>query len=264
MIDQPPSSCAHPGLCDVLIVGDAALCDGLMRAVLTRLGYGVVCVADAIEAFAALAHERADVVLVALHLADRGGIDFVQDLRRRRGAARHLPVIVFGDARDREAARRDCRRAGAQAYIQKPISVSRLLSAIWGLIRLAPAGNAPPKPGDPMSTPVDLAYLSDVSDGDTQLERELLALYLTTAEGYLRDLRHSLDAPAAWGRAAHALKGSSRGVGAGAVAALAEQAEHAAPSNALLEGLETALQQSCRYLGEHRPEALPPLAETGA
>ena len=260
MTNQSPSSCAR---CDVLIVGDAALCDGLMRALLTRLGYGVVCVTNAIEAFAALTHARADVVLVALHLADRGGIDFVHDLRHRRGGGRHLPVIVFGDARDREAVRRDCRRAGAQIYIEKPLSVSRLLSAIRELIRLSPNSNGPSGPGDLMSTPVDLAYLADISDGDAQLERELLALYLSTARGYLRDLRDSLDAPSSWERAAHSLKGSSRGVGAGAVADLAERAEHAPPSNAMLQDLETALHRSHRFLVERHPDALPPLAGAG-
>lgn len=75
--------------------------------------------------------------------------------------------------------------------------------------------------------PVDLKHLKRYTLGDTDLEREVLALFLM-------QLPRSIAALAAaktereWSIAAHTLKGSGRAVGAWCIAALAEQAERAA------------------------------------
>ncbi|MCB1882968.1 MAG: response regulator [Geminicoccaceae bacterium] len=243
--------------CQILIVGDPALSCGLMRTVLSRLDYGVTCALGAIEAARCLGEGRFDLALIALRLPDGGGVDLLGQIRRRRGLHRNLPVIMFGDAWDQEAVRRDCRRAGAQAYLEKPISISRLLASIRGLVTLSPGRAGLPRLGDIMQAPVDLARLLDMSDGDIQLEREILALYLTTAARYLREMRGALDDDDdAWEGAAHALKGASRNVGAVVVGDLADEAEHAAPSSEMVRKIEAALRASHEYLARRHPETL--------
>lgn len=240
----------------ILIVGDPMLSRGLMRTVLTRLNYGVICVAGAVEGVQTLAERHVDLALVALRLGDRPGIDLVGEIRRLRGIHRNLPIIMFGDAWDHEAVRRDCRRAGAQAYLEKPISISRLLTSIRGLLSLSPGHSGVHRLGDIMSSPIDLARLIDMSDGDLQFEREMVTLYLVTAPRYLEEMRHHLHDPQVWSRVAHSLKGASRNIGAVAVAELAEKAEHAEPDAAMLGQIHAALEASRGCLARRHPDAL--------
>lgn len=80
-----------------------------------------------------------------------------------------------------------------------------------------------PRPTEPGQA-VDLEHLRRYTFGDADLEQEVLQLFLD-------QLPVSLSALAAakcerdWKMAAHALKGSGRGVGAWRIAALAETAE---------------------------------------
>ena len=81
------------------------------------------------------------------------------------------------------------------------------------------------------------------TDGDPQLEGELSALFLSTAEVYLRDMREALDEGRAWTSIAHALKGASANLGARRVAALALTAERSAPSRSQLDAIESAIDE---------------------
>lgn len=75
--------------------------------------------------------------------------------------------------------------------------------------------------------PIDLAHLGTYTQGDQALERELLGMFVPSAEGYIAAMAeagaqaHGED----WWKAAHSLKGVALGVGAWEVAELAEAAE---------------------------------------
>lgn len=246
----------------VLIVGDPALSRGLMRMVLSRLGYVVVCVAGAAEARAALAHAPFALALVALRLPDAAGPAFGRGLRQAVPAGGGVPaprVLLFGDAWDQDAVLRECGASGLDGYLPKPISIARLVASVRELTRpiFDPArAGAPALPQDePWSPacqppPVDLARLDDFTGGDDQIERELASLYLATAAQYLTAMRAALAAGGPWDRAAHSLKGASANLGAGTVAALAAEAEKAAPAPDLAARLDTALAQVRRFFDE--------------
>lgn len=72
--------------------------------------------------------------------------------------------------------------------------------------------------------PVDLVHLARQTFGDTELEREVLQLFLVQSRIYLNRLKEARDAEQ-WLRASHTIKGSARGIGAWAVAERAEAAE---------------------------------------
>ena len=93
----------------------------------------------------------------------------------------------------------------------------------------------------PEPTPIDIDHLTTFTDGDGQLERELFALYLSTAGVYLDRMRKASPADRAWSAAAHALKGASANLGAHNVAALAGKAEIAPLQSELLEVLDAAI-----------------------
>lgn len=72
--------------------------------------------------------------------------------------------------------------------------------------------------------PLDLKHLRRYTLGDRSLEQEVLTLYIEQTPISIDALR-TAQSDKAWYDAAHALKGSSRAVGAWGMARLAEQAE---------------------------------------
>lgn len=75
--------------------------------------------------------------------------------------------------------------------------------------------------------PIDLVHLSKYTLGNRSLENELLGLFRSQADVYLARLDAAGDEKE-WQNAAHSLKGSARGLGAWALATLAEEAEKTA------------------------------------
>lgn len=72
--------------------------------------------------------------------------------------------------------------------------------------------------------PIDLKHLRRYTMGNTELEKEILGLFLGQLPETIRSLRQAAT-PREWHVAAHTLKGSGRAVGAWRVARLAEHAE---------------------------------------
>ena len=110
-------------------------------------------------------------------------------------------------------------------------------------------------------TPLAIDRLNQFTDGDSQLERELSSLYLSTATLYVDEMRASLADAEEWRRTAHALKGASANIGATEVARLAAEGERGGPSPTLLTSLEDALEEVRRFFRE-RSTSWPLHAET--
>ena len=77
-----------------------------------------------------------------------------------------------------------------------------------------------------MSAPVDLVHLSRRTAGDRALEREVLSVFVHQCDVYLERVRCARDAGARR-KAAHALCGSARAVGAFDLAQAAGEVETA-------------------------------------
>ena len=76
--------------------------------------------------------------------------------------------------------------------------------------------------------PLDRSYLADVTEGDTEFEEELAQSYIDASSEVMSTLRSAVQEadPQAVREAAHALKGSSRAIGADGMGAAAEILEH--------------------------------------
>ena len=72
--------------------------------------------------------------------------------------------------------------------------------------------------------PVDLVHLARYTFGNRELEREVLELFRTQSNLYLRRLKDAVG-DKAWRDAAHIIKGSATGIGAWGVAKSAVLAE---------------------------------------
>jgi HPt (histidine-containing phosphotransfer) domain-containing protein len=100
-------------------------------------------------------------------------------------------------------------------------------------------GGASPPP-EPV---LDLDHLRGFTEGDPEVEGELSALFLSTAEAYLRGMREALASGRPWAAIAHALKGASGNLGARRLATLARVAEGSAPERAQLDAIAHALEE---------------------
>ena len=93
--------------------------------------------------------------------------------------------------------------------------------------------------GDRSIVAIDRKHLARQTMGDSALQREILGLFADQIEAMPAAFR---DGNAAGrGRLAHTLKGSARGVGAFALAALAEEVEAAPGDAAVIERLCAAI-----------------------
>ena len=88
-----------------------------------------------------------------------------------------------------------------------------------------------------MAPLLDFQRLATFTDGDPELEAELLTLFVATAAGYLDALREAVDHAGRWQATAHSLKGAAANIGAVAMAELAAAAERAAPDPKMLEAI---------------------------
>jgi CheY-like chemotaxis protein len=222
--------------------------------VLGRLGYVVSCVADGREAAVSLAHTDFALVMVALRLPDGAGPVFARRLRQRAGAGPPR-LLLFGDAWDGEAVVQECRAAGIDGYLPKPVSIAKLVAAVRELTRptydpTAAANDGATAIADHLTAPIDLAHLASFTDGDDQLERELGSLYVATAGRYLDEMRAALTAGAPWDYAAHSLKGASANLGVTEVATLAAVAEKSPPGPEPLARLDEAFARARRWFEE--------------
>ena len=109
-----------------------------------------------------------------------------------------------------------------------------------------------------MAASLDLDRLTEMTDGDSQLERELATLYLSTAQRYVETMGQAIDGEDGWRDPAHSLKGASANMGAAKMAELAREAEDALPREDLLHALAHEL-TSVRTAFESRLGSIDPV-----
>lgn len=78
-----------------------------------------------------------------------------------------------------------------------------------------------------MSLPVDLKNLREITDGDTEMERELFNEFISTSDEYIDTLGKStsLDANEAWRAISHSFKGIALNLGAEKLGELCKTAQ---------------------------------------
>lgn len=206
----------------------------LVVLVLGRLSYRIDTVVTARDALGHLRQESASLILLSATLPDLPGPELITRVRDLPGGDA-APIVAICPQGEEEV-RRACLAAGAAECLSRPLDIEHLLRLIERLLRSGVA-----RPTEEVA--LDLDHLRSFTDGDLQLEDELVTLYLSTAEVYLQRMRDALGSGQPWGAIAHALKGASGNLGARRVHSLALAAEHSAPSPAQLEVIERAIDE---------------------
>ena len=227
----------------VLLAEDNVVNQELAVRTLTRHGHTVVVASNGSEALQALDRERFDLVLMDVQMPELDGLEATREIRKReaQGSQPRLPIIAL-TAHAMKGDQERCLRAGMDDYVSKPVDVRKLFEAIDRSVapQSTPAGNgaevasealAHPAAVDAVAqnaeSPIDSGALLDRVEGDTELLRELIGLFLQDAPRQLSTLRAALacnDARALQA-AAHSIKGAASNFAAAAVVEAAVRIE---------------------------------------
>ncbi|OIQ91288.1 sensory/regulatory protein RpfC [mine drainage metagenome] len=230
--DRPPPPPLPP--LSILLAEDNIVNQKVILGLLGRSGHRVSVVGDGRQAVEAAAAARFDVVLMDLQMPYMDGLAATRALRALPGAAGRVPVIAL-TANAASADIENCRAAGMDGFISKPVEPERLLEA---LARVAWPDGAPPPP--PAAAPPPPSAAAPAGDGGglavlaAQLGRdgmaELARLFAATGGAALAALPALADEGAleAIRFQAHSLKGMAASVAADGLAARAADLEQAA------------------------------------
>ncbi|HXF92887.1 MAG TPA: response regulator [Nitrospiraceae bacterium] len=226
---------ASPRSPRVLVAEDNPVNQVLTVKMLERLGYRANVVSNGREAVHAIQQDSYDAILMDVQMPDMDGLEATQRIRAweasngpreasraEPGAGRstglRIPIITI-TANAMPGDRDRCLAAGADDYLAKPMK-SEDLRAV--LERWIPSVGASEPNGLAHSTmkhsPEDIplsvfdprAMLSNIG-GDTQLQQELIRLYLTSYQSALDQANKALAGrdPVQLEHAAHSLKGTA-------------------------------------------------------
>jgi CheY-like chemotaxis protein len=119
----------------LLLVEDHAGTAGVMQRLLEAYGFEVRTAQCYIDALAAAAQWIPDILISDIGLPDKDGIEVMKIMRQAYPGLRGIVVSGYVRAEDEERSR----TAGFSEFLCKPVDVERLVAAIHGLFRSAPA-----------------------------------------------------------------------------------------------------------------------------
>jgi CheY-like chemotaxis protein len=218
-----------------LLADERAIDRDIAASELGKINYCVQVATRASDALALLDRQSFTLALLSSTLPDMSGLELVQRLRGLSEPFRSIPVILLHPTTTR-LPDRSYEGFSIAGHLNRPIAGVQ----IEQLIRQLTAAEGFGGTAEPI---VDIDHLLSFTDGDLELEGELSALFLSSAEAYLEKMSRSLPTGTAWKSSAHALKGASANLGARRLAALAQAAEHHAPAAADLHVLRRAIDE---------------------
>lgn len=117
----------------ILIVDDELAIREMLRFSLTRNGFHVLDVENALQAKQVINKEHPDLMLLDVMLPGQSGTDLARELRNK-AKTKELPIIMLS-AKDEEHDKIVGLELGADDYITKPFSPAELIARINSLLR---------------------------------------------------------------------------------------------------------------------------------
>jgi PAS domain S-box-containing protein len=199
----------------LLLVEDNEVNQAFAVALLTKQGHSVMVAGNGLAALAALEKERFDGVLMDVQMPLMDGYEATAAIREKeKGSGTHIPIIAM-TAHSMKGDREKCLDAGMDSYLSKPIKSKELLRIIETVI--AGAQSESEAAFESSRAPVGVAGNAVIDreellarvDGDTELLRDIVSLFLADLPGTLAAIRHAIEANNATGlmKLAHSLKG---------------------------------------------------------
>jgi PAS domain S-box-containing protein len=251
----------------LLLAEDNVVNQRLALSLLEKRGHQVVVAGNGREALAALDRERFDAVLMDVQMPDMDGFEATATIRAGETATgRHTPIIAM-TAHSLKGDRERCLEAGMDAYVSKPLRSQDLFEALASVVpqaanagALVASATACPTASHAAETFNRAAALKRV-DGDVELMKELVGLFLGECPRWMGEIRAALTSrdAAKLEHAAHTLKGSVGNFAAAEAVAAAQRLEAIGRAadwrraeeawtalNAAIDRLKPALAEACQ------------------
>jgi len=202
----------------ILVAEDNAVNQRVIVGILERAGHRVRVVGDGEQALDVLENERFDVVIMDLNMPELGGLDAARAYRFMDPEAVQVPIIMLSADVTSEAMK-ECKDAGIDAFLPKPVEARRLLDTIASLIakraRAVEVSNSEPIETQAVINPAALAELELISSGNTFMP-ELVNGFVQDGEALLRQMEAAVAAEQyeTLRDLVHAIKGSAVTLGA--------------------------------------------------
>jgi CheY-like chemotaxis protein/HPt (histidine-containing phosphotransfer) domain-containing protein len=223
----------------ILLAEDNFVNQKVAVAVLEKLGHQVDAVHNGLEAVEAWRSGRYDLILMDCQMPELDGYEATREIRRIEAAAGNLRIpIVALTAHAVQGTEQQCREAGMDDYLTKPLDRDRLADSLDRHLADGPDKAAATTEvertivpaNDEGAEPVDWPGLLELLEGDESLARELAVIYIGSGSSLLADLAKAVDC-GDWvtvGSRAHTLRGASANIKASRVADAAARLEAAA------------------------------------
>ncbi len=215
---------------DILIGEDNKTNQMVIKKVLEYAGHKVDIAKNGEQVLDALDNKRYDIMILDMHMPVMDGVETVKIYRFTCTSDEQIPVIMLTANATKEAAE-ECMEAGVDAYLTKPFETKKLLGTISSLTNdslLKSSESAVKKPALKVVTNIDTSAVIDFPtlDNLASLSKDLNFMN-ELIHGYLKDNKKLMDAIENAVLMdnfidiqdyAHAMKGSSRSIGATSMA----------------------------------------------
>lgn len=180
-------------MANILVVDDELGIRDLLSEILNDEGHNVELAENAAQARAARARMRPDLVLLDIWMPDTDGVTLLKEWSTTGMLT--MPVIMMSGHATIETAV-EATKIGAQAFLEKPITLQKLLKAVEAGLTRNSAGAAR-KPGSAMAVPaVELTVESAMTGGQNlpaPVELGPQARQLFELDKPLRDARDEFE-----------------------------------------------------------------------
>ena len=208
------------GRARILVAEDNVVNQQVAVGLLSGLGYRADVVANGLEAVEAVGLVPYAAVLMDCQMPELDGYRAAEEIRRREGDGRHIPLIAV-TADVLKDARAKCLAAGMDDYITKPLRQSDLAAALGRLLPHGAVVESPSIAAEPqLENVVDRSVLDRLREleqaGTPGLIAQLKTLFVEDTPRQLAELRaYAREGDCAGiAKVAHMLKGSAGNLGA--------------------------------------------------
>ncbi len=227
----------------ILLAEDNVVNQKVAMRILEKAGHRIDVVANGIEALEALNRLPYDIVLMDVQMPEMDGYEATRKIRDPQSGVCQIPVIAM-TAHAMKGDREKCLAAGMDDYISKPVQPKQMLDVVqrWAGKQVIhpPAGDG--SPSVVSRSPFNMTHLDDITGGDAEFKQELLKLFFKDAREKLSSMRKAIEEgdATALEKAAHAVKGAAKNLGAERFGELARGLEMKGASS-FLEGAQDVL-----------------------
>lgn len=220
-----------PGSARVLIAEDHTMNQILVAKLMKKFGIdNYEIVGNGAKALKRYQEDSWDVILMDCFMPEKNGYDTTMEIRNlEKETGKHVPIVAM-TANAMIGEKEKCLRCGMDEYISKPIGIEELKEVLGQWIRFEDLVESAKADFVEFvaDAPVDIVTLRMFSEGDTDLEKELIHAYVHQSDKNIITLTAALadEDDKAWQDAAHMFKGGSLGAGAKKLGALCAEAQH--------------------------------------